>query len=160
MATLFLLIGIPGSGKSTWVRENNHKWKNTEVIEPDAIRRDMGDVSDQKVNGSVWFAVKTHIIYCLKNNISVVLDATNLHAAERKKMLSTIRDGVGDFDLRAKIFKVDPEIAKERIKLDIERGINRANVPPKIVDNMQDAFLFSIGELRNEGVNIVEDYVS
>ncbi len=46
--TFTMLIGIPGSGKSTWIKENS---KGYEIVCPDVIRTEIcGDISDQSKN--------------------------------------------------------------------------------------------------------------
>ena len=41
------MVGLPGSGKSTWIKENLHK--DIEIISKDLIRQDLGIIKDQNI---------------------------------------------------------------------------------------------------------------
>ena len=40
MAKLYFLVGIPGSGKSTWAKEKLKNEKNTKIVSSDTIRKE------------------------------------------------------------------------------------------------------------------------
>ena len=157
--TLLVLVGLAGSGKSTWIRENKHKWKNTVVVEPDDIRREVfGNVSDMSEPNKILGITRDIILKNLKEKRNVVLDATNLYTSSRNYFINKLREEI-DFDLQAKIFNVDPNVAKERIKKDLESGIDRANVPDEVIDSMYQAFQHTIKVLESEGFKIIDEYV-
>jgi hypothetical protein len=55
-----MLVGIPGCGKSTYLRKVNSP--NVLIVCPDDIRRELtGDISDQSRNGDVWVAAEERI---------------------------------------------------------------------------------------------------
>lgn len=73
---LYLPIGIPGSGKSTLVRQHFSK---SEIVCPDEIREWLtDDVNDQTENNLVFEIVHNVVYKRLALGLDVVVDATNL----------------------------------------------------------------------------------
>lgn len=157
-----MLIGIPGSGKSTWINQFNKNDKYI-VISPDDIRREItGSISDQSQNANVWRITKERVLKNLENGRSVILDSTMTDSIRRKEFIKDLPQ----VNLKAKVFYVDPEVSKERIKKDIESGKDRANVPPEIVDKMYgelmskvkllDGGVLDVSKLEDEGFEIIK----
>ena len=48
-----MLVGIPGSGKSTWA-ENNKDIVNEVIQSSDELRKELGDINDQSKNEEVF----------------------------------------------------------------------------------------------------------
>ena len=146
---LVFTIGIPGSGKSTWIRSQ----PGYVVVSPDGIRGELGDITDQSKNAQIWTIAKSRVADALKQGRNVILDATNVDSSRR---LEFIR-GLPEHTLKAKIFQVDPEVAKQRIKADLENKIQRSNVPDYAVDLMYRDFKNTIdeGQLEAEGFEIL-----
>lgn len=134
MPSLIELIGVSGSGKSTWIKNNKSKWNKTVVISPDEIRKELtGNISDQSKNKEVFELTKILIIHNLKKGKNVVLDATNIDTIYRIPFVNDISDKV-EFKKIALVFYVSREEAKQRIKRDIENKVDRANVSEDIID--------------------------
>jgi len=55
--TLIFTVGIPGSGKSTWI----HSQDGFEVVSLDDIRKSLGDVSDQSKDRTVVSMAKSRL---------------------------------------------------------------------------------------------------
>jgi predicted kinase len=94
---LTVLVGLPGSGKSTWAKRNlpQHVY-----ISPDEIRYEKFEVQfDQKVEPQVWQIALALVEGNLKLNRPVVFDATNL-TPKRREFLVEIGQRHGAF-LRA-----------------------------------------------------------
>lgn len=94
--TFIMMVGIPGSGKSTYVNKTlKNEYENLVVVNTDDIREDIcGDASCQDKNTAVWGIAKNMIITSLKENKNVVLDATNVSYKDRNKTLSYIPKNV------------------------------------------------------------------
>jgi len=159
MTSLVLLIGISGSGKSTWIKNNKSKWTNTVVVSPDEIRRELtGNVSDQSRNKEVFELTNILTIHHLKNGKNVVLDATNLDTIYRIPFVEDISNEVIEFKKIALVFYVSREEAKQRIKKDIENNVDRANVPEEIIDSQYMKYMSSLKSLPDEGFKIVTSW--
>lgn len=153
---LILPIGISGSGKSTWI--NSKTDSNTIVVSPDDIRREVnGNVSDQSNMGQVWSLTFDRIVNGLNSGKNVILDATNVKSSDRIKLLKHLNTYVNqDFDAQAKIFNVDPEIAKQRVRNDINNGVDRSNVPDFVIDRQYQTFISGLNSLESEGFKIIK----
>lgn len=149
--TLTFLVGVPASGKSSWI--NSHKNEGFVVVEPDAIRREItGNVSDQKQNDEVWKIAKENIIKALKDNRDVVLDATNVKIEDRRQVL----ENLPECNLRAIIFNCNPRQSMERIQKALEKGQDRADVPYGAILKMCEFFKneCSPEQLKSEGFEV------
>jgi predicted kinase len=147
-----ILIGIPGSGKSFWIAKYN-KNNKYRVISPDLIRKEItGNISDQSQNAKVWEITKKRVVNLLKNGINVILDATMTTSQNRKNFIKDLPNA----KLKAKIFYVDPEVSKKRIKQDVESGKDRANVPDEVIDRMHDELMKSKDTIEDEGFEIIK----
>ena len=88
MNTLFVMVGIPGSGKSTYANTLGFK-----VVSTDSIREELfGDASDQR-NGDVVFSTAfERLNEELKSGNSVVFDATNVRRDARERVLENCKN--------------------------------------------------------------------
>lgn len=148
-------VGISGSGKSTWIK--TLEGQGYEVVSPDEIRRELtGSISDQSRNKDVFPIAFQRTIDFLNAGKNVIFDATNVTSYHRKQMLDYLKQNVTtEFDALAKIFDVDPEISKERIRKDIEAGVDRSNVPPEAVDRQYSNFKRDMDALEADGYTVI-----
>jgi len=153
---LILPVGISGSGKSTWIKANTDS--NTVVVSPDEIRRELtGNISDQSKNGQVWALAFDRIAMALNAGKNVILDATNVKSSERKSLMNYMKVHVDKpFEGFAKVFSVDPEIAKQRVKKDIEGGVDRSNVPDWAIDKQYRSFIDDMNSIELDGFKIID----
>jgi len=145
---LILMIGIPGSGKSAWLYDNNFKV----VVSPDLIRKEMfGDITDQSHNNEVWEEAKSRTIDYLLKGISVVIDATNVSTSYRRMFVQDLPP----CKLQAKIFNVGPVECCDRIKKDLETNKDRSTVPDEVVFRMYGEFLYTLRVIKSEGFELI-----
>jgi predicted kinase len=152
LPALTLMVGIPGSGKSSWIAEN--KSENAVVVSPDDIRRELsGNVSDQTQNAKVWELAKQRTVEALKLGKDVILDATNVATKSRKRFLQ----GLPPHKLQAKRFEADPEETYKRIQKDLEEGKDRSAVPHGAIISMNEQFSKQSGpeRLLEEGFELI-----
>ena len=75
MTKLFLMIGLPASGKST-LAEQIAKSEDAEIVSSDNIRKELyGDENIQGDNNKVFRILQERIINGLKNNKNMIYDA-------------------------------------------------------------------------------------
>lgn len=153
---LILPVGIAGSGKSTWIK--SYTDPNTIVVSPDNIRKELtGSISNQSKNSEVWSTAFDKVANALNTGKNVILDATNIKSSDRKRLMNHLKVNVDKpFDAFAKIFNVDPEVAKQRIKKDIESGVDRSNVPDFVIDRQYQNYIDDINLLEPEGFKIID----
>lgn len=81
-----MMMGLPGVGKSTYVKEN---YKDYVIVESDAIRKELGITGHEAVdNIKVFDEVHNRIKNSLKEGKNVVMDATNLSRKNRVHALT------------------------------------------------------------------------
>ena len=130
MGKLYLMMGIPGSGKSTWCQ--THNFPNTVWISRDAIRFSLLE------DGEDYFSKETETfnIYMndindfLKKGYNVIADATHLNAASRNKVIRNLTVEPDEINV---IFIDTP------LKIAIERNSKRNGrtfVPEKEIKKM------------------------
>lgn len=144
---IYIAVGISGSGKSTYIRENfDSKW----IVSSDAIREEIcGDISCQKRNAEVWKEVKTRLVDKMAKYGIAVLDATNIDKGRRIKFMSTF-NGCRKIAL---VFPVDLNEAISRVNGDVKNNVNRSNVPTPVIKKQYDTMrrgLKSLGHEFNE----------
>ena len=84
------LIGLPGSGKSTWA-ENNKDKLNAVVHSSDEIREELlNDINDQSQNDLVFNTLHKRIKEDLLDGKNVIYDATGLKRKNRLHLISNI----------------------------------------------------------------------
>jgi predicted kinase/DNA-directed RNA polymerase subunit RPC12/RpoP len=156
---LLMLVGIPGSGKSSWLKTFKGTSKNIFInnsrytlICPDAIRQSMGDIHDQTRNIAVWQEAKKHTVEYLKQKMNVILDATNVNTKLRRQFL----EDLPPCQKLAKIFTVNPDLACIRIKQDIKEKKHRADVPEEVIYRMYGEFLYTLKVIASEGFQFID----
>lgn len=88
--TLKMMIGIPGSGKTTYCKEIISKYPNTIHISSDNIRKELfSDENDQEHNGLVFEEMHRRTLECLRKGTNVLYDATNMSRKNRASILQS-----------------------------------------------------------------------
>lgn len=120
-----LLVGLPGSGKSTWARD-----QGTAVLSSDDVRFLLSDdPTDQLIHGPVFATVR----YLLRRRLELgrpvtYIDATNLTRHERRQYIKLAQ--WYDAAVEAIYFDTPVEVCKQRNRL------RDRNVPEWAIDAM------------------------
>jgi predicted kinase len=113
-------VGLPGSGKSTWAK-NNAKDLNALIINRDSIRTMIAgsyskyDFKDEDLVIDITKAILASII---SNNRNIILDETNLTRYGRKRWVDTIKDMDPDVEFYYVNFDIPIEGCKVRRRFD------------------------------------------
>ena len=98
MNRLIVMVGLPGSGKSTFAREYQHRLAadnvDARIFSSDDIREELyGDANIVGDGKEVFGLLETRLFDYLTNNhgVAAIYDATNLSAKGRKALLNKIR---------------------------------------------------------------------
>lgn len=131
--TVWITIGAPGSGKSTWSKKLLDGRTDIVRVCPDDNRRAIcGDSNNQAVSYPAFCMAKDQMRNALATGKNVVFDATNMYRKARKDFINMAR-GKG-----AKTVAVVFECTKETL---IARNAKRAaeggrKVGEKVIDDM------------------------
>lgn len=86
-----MLIGLPGSGKSTWAEKHITENSNTVIISSDEMRKELfNDESSQEDNNRVFYEMEVRTLQNLNNGVNVIYDATNVVRKRRKVLLDKL----------------------------------------------------------------------
>lgn len=139
--TFTILIGLPGTGKSTFAKRLlKHDSNNRILISSDKIRFDLlnyedtGIDFDPKIEPKVWAIINSKIKQSLKNATEkeIIFDATNLKRAQRKRYLRLAKKE--GFHTRGIVFSAPLNEIKRRNQ-------NRdRQVPEKIIEQFYRIF--------------------
>ena len=134
--TLYITVGLPGSGKSTYVK-NFIKDKEIEYISSDSLRAVYGkDETDQTVTHQVFGHIKRKVDEFLKDGKNVLVDATSVNRKERSDYINTAKKYGAK--VVAIVFKMDRQGLIDRNKKRGEQG-GRV-VPDWVIDKMLNKF--------------------
>ena len=127
MTKLTLLVGIPGSGKTTYA--NKHKDKNEVILSSDLIRKELfGSEYSQENNELVFDTLYSRARENLINGTNVIIDATNINSYYRHATLKHFEDL--DIERVAIVFEVPKNVC---VKRDSKRS---RTVGEKVIDKM------------------------
>lgn len=110
MNTIYMMIGIPGSGKTTIARRLQASLDAT-IISSDVVRQTHPDWKEEYVFPEVYRLIG----YTLLKGRNVIFDATNIDVETRKRHLSAIRLITTSFNLKAYFIEADPQVCMKRI---------------------------------------------
>lgn len=162
--SIIVPIGISGSGKSTYVNELREKLGDKlVVISPDEIRVELsGDINDQSKNAKVFEIAKERIIKAIKEGKVVYFDATNVDTVLRNKYFAKIYNELADqginIDLYYKVFEANIDESDKRIRKQIEKGENRANITRDILEKQYNKYVETVKVLNKYEKEIKEPY--
>lgn len=124
--TVYILIGLPGSGKSTYAKSTGFP-----VFSSDEIRKEF----DYKIpDNEVFNILQERLRECLKSGKNCIFDALNLGRKNRKVFIDSLKDI--PCNKVCQFFVIPIEKCKERNSL--REGI--ARVPDKVYDEKVRTF--------------------
>ena len=138
---LFLMCGIPASGKSTWIQ--NYKTSiegNTDVVSRDQIRFSL--VKEDEEYFSKEKEVFRTFIDTIKKDIAdpcvdnIIVDATHINPRSRAKTLNCIGKDLKGVDVYAVVLKVPLKTCLERNA----KREGRACVPVSAIEGMYSVY--------------------
>jgi predicted kinase len=92
-SALLLLIGLPGSGKSTWAKQLLLECPQMQLISTDAIRGLL--FGDESIQGSwllIWQEIQRQLKQATILGKTTIYDATNAQRRHRREIIALARD--------------------------------------------------------------------
>ena len=100
MSKVYMLIGIQGSGKTTYAKVKSQEL-NIPIVSSDAIRDEMPELKEELVFPEVYRRCAEYI----KSNTDFIYDATNVTPKVRKRLWENMASyGLKDFEVEAHYF--------------------------------------------------------
>lgn len=141
---LAVMVGISGSGKSTYANESKTSL-NAQLVETDAIRLELtGNAEDQSENGKVFDVAKKRINEILAQGKNAIIDATSLSIKERKDWIDIAKKN--NAEVRAYFIDTPVSVCKSQ-------NNKRARKVPEWVIDRQASKLYP--PTREEGFDSV-----
>jgi|JI10StandDraft_1071094.scaffolds.fasta_scaffold70075_3 protein phosphatase len=142
MPKLFIPIGPPGAGKSTFAEMLvGSIIPKTAIVSPDALREILtDDMTNQRANSTVFQIVDTILDTRMKLGLDVYLDATNLQANHLRKVLGQAKSY--GHNITFYVFETEEAVLRER-------NANRDRVVP---DHAMDRMIANMKELDIDGI--------
>lgn len=130
---IILMIGAPGSGKSTHVKTLLQENTDYKLLSSDAMRAEFGTgEDDQSVTPKVFSTLKYRLNKYLQEKQTVIIDATNMNVKDRKSYIDAAK--LFGAKVVAYAFVCDKQTLLNRNQ---KRGAGGGrNVPDFVIDKM------------------------
>lgn len=139
----YVMVGAPGSGKSTFVSDIVKDDPEAVVISGDDIRAELYGNADIQGN---YTEIHDRMLEILEENVgrTVILDGTHYRAAYRKEAIAMLNSYGYD--------KVTAIVVDRPLEVCLRQNASRSrNVPEHVIERMHNALRASVKGIGNEG---------
>ena len=137
MPTVYMLIGVPAAGKSTWMANQNFDPSTTVILSTDKLidaeAAAKGKTYDQVFQGAIKRAtavLKADLMMAIRDNMDVVYDQTNTTVKSRKGKLAAFPANYR----RVAVFFRTPDDAEHQRRLLSRAG---KTIPVAVLNSMK-----------------------
>lgn len=115
-----------------------------------------GDMNDKSKDKEIYEEAAKRAVQAIKQGKQVVFDTTNLTKEKRRPFIEAIKKEIPDANIQYKLMPLNPELAKQRIKAQLERGENRANVSDATIDRHAESYKQMLEDIKEEPISNYE----
>ena len=142
----YVLIGAPGSGKSTYAAKLAEQ-ENAVVISGDDIRAELyGDAAIQGDWGEIWERIDEKVSECCGMN--VILDGTHYRSSYRKEAIALLRS-YGYNEIEAVVIDAPLD------RCIMRNAARQRNVPRYVLVEMWEKLQASLKNISNEDFSFI-----
>jgi len=149
MPILYMMIGVPGVGKSTWIKQQDWAQDDIAIVSTDSIveqyAEQMGRTYNEVFKEFMPTAVRlmaNQVEQARDQGLNIIWDQTSTTKASRAKKLRMLPE----YHAIAVVF-----LTPDRAELDVRlSGRPGKHIPKKVVDSMIDGFEMPTEEEFNE----------
>ncbi|MGK7379586.1 AAA family ATPase [Planococcus sp. 1R117A] len=152
MPRLKMLIGLPGSGKSTYARRMVKTEPGWVHLSSDQIAHGKFEIGQPIHHREVFEEMYQQTVFSLKAGHDVIYDATNLASSKRRNFLNRIQKLGAQTE--AVMFWTSYEILKQRN----QKRTDRERVPEAILERYIRSFEFPRKDEKFNKVSILSDF--
>lgn len=152
MSNFYMMVGLPGSGKSTWARRFKGLF-NFSVLSSDEYREKyLGNVEDQSKNNYIFNLIYKDTIELLNSGKNVCFDATNISRKDRRQILLEIDKNCKNVFKFCIVLMVDDNVVRK------QNQSREKVVPEYVIDRMLRKFEFPLYSEGFDRINIFATY--
>ncbi len=151
---LWIMVGVPGSGKSTWIKDHMKFFAtDCKVISRDVIRFSIVNEDEEYFSKEkeVWNEFVRQAKESLNCNTDTIIDATHINEASRTKLLRALAPALSGIEINAIVINVSLGTAIDQNEMREGRSL----VPESAIERMFDNF--TIPDIE-EGFNNIYIY--
>lgn len=132
MATLIIMMGVPGSGKSTWTAALAEQYDAT-IVSRDDIRFSMVAENEEYFSkeDEVFKTFTDTISWLLSQEVNVIADATHINQRGRAKLLNALKTKPTSIIIAHKDEKLETCLSRNENRMG-----TRAYVPESVIRRM------------------------
>lgn len=166
MPKIYVLVGVPGSGKSTFAKLNKSSL-NAEIVSSDVVRNMHPDWPEEQIFPEVYRLTSEY----LKKEINVIYDATSISPLVRKRLVNELEKYNVKYQMEAYYFPISYEDCLARIAkrnenpqerffpLDALKSYCERIVAPSLEEGFLDVHVIDQTKLNDVSSKLLKDLV-